>query len=106
MQQIADWLEKLGMCEYSDRFVENRIDLSVLSDLTDQNLKDLGVLLGDRRKLSRAIRDLSNASVDVAALSAPVASEPIRKEAAERRQLTVMFLRRGGLDRAVCQARP
>jgi SAM domain (Sterile alpha motif) len=106
MQQIADWLEKLGMSEYSDRFVENRIDLSVLPDLTDQNLKDLGVLLGDRRKLSRAIRDLSNASVDVAALSAPVASEPIRKETAERRQLTVMFLRRGGLDRAVCQARP
>jgi hypothetical protein len=30
MQQIADWLKKLGMSEYTDRFVENRIDLSVL----------------------------------------------------------------------------
>ena len=49
MQQIADWLKKLGMSEYTDRFVENRIDLSVLPDLTDQDLKDLGVLLGDRR---------------------------------------------------------
>jgi hypothetical protein len=58
MQQIADWLKKLGMSEYTDRFVENRIDLSVLPDLTDPDLKDLGILLGDRRKLLRAIREL------------------------------------------------
>ena len=31
MQAIADWLEKLGMSEYAQRFAENRIDLSVLS---------------------------------------------------------------------------
>ena len=46
MQQIADWLEKLGMSEYAGRFAENRIDFSVLPDLTDQDLKDLGVFLG------------------------------------------------------------
>jgi SAM domain (Sterile alpha motif) len=51
MQQIADWLEKLGMSEYAGRFAENRIDFSVLRDLTDQDLKDLGVVLGDRRKI-------------------------------------------------------
>ena len=51
MQQIADWLEKLGMAEYADRFAENRIDFSVLRDLTDQDLKDIGVVLGDRRKI-------------------------------------------------------
>ena len=39
MQAIADWLEKLGMSEYAQRFAENRIDLSVLPDLTDQDLK-------------------------------------------------------------------
>ena len=39
MQQIADWLEKLGMSEYADRFAENRIDFSVLPDLTDQDLR-------------------------------------------------------------------
>jgi hypothetical protein len=44
MQQIADWLEKLGMSEYAGRFAENRIDFSVLRDLTDQDLKDLGVV--------------------------------------------------------------
>ena len=53
MQQIADWLEKLGMSEYAQRFAENHIDFSVLRDLTDQDLKDLGVVLGDRRKILR-----------------------------------------------------
>jgi hypothetical protein len=50
MQQIADWLEKLGMSEYAQRFAENGIDLGVLPDLTDQDLKELGILLGHRRK--------------------------------------------------------
>ena len=45
MQQITDWLERLGMSEYAPRFAENRIDFSVLPDLTDQDLKDLGVAL-------------------------------------------------------------
>ena len=44
MQQIADWLEKLGMSEYAQRFAENGIDLRVLPDLTDQDLKDIGVV--------------------------------------------------------------
>jgi hypothetical protein len=59
MQQIADWLKNLGMSEYAERFAENRIDLSVLPDLTDQDLEKLGVLLGDRRKMLRAIRELA-----------------------------------------------
>jgi class 3 adenylate cyclase len=92
MQRIADWLQKLGMSEYTDRFVENHIDESVIRELTDQDLKDLGVVsLGHRRKMLRAIRDLGNASVAVAAPSAPVASEPARRDDAERRQLTVMI---------------
>jgi hypothetical protein len=49
MQQIADWLEKLGLGQYAQRFAENGID--VPSDLTDQ-----GVVLGDRRKMLRATR--------------------------------------------------
>ena len=91
MQQIADWLKKLGMAEYTDRFVENKIDISVLSDLTDQHLKDLGIALGDRLKMLRAIRDLGNASVAERALSTHAATDPARQDAAERRQLTVMF---------------
>jgi class 3 adenylate cyclase len=91
MQQIADWLKKLGMSEYAKRFAENRIDLSVLPDLTDQDLEKLGVLLGDRRKMLRAIRNLGNVSVAVTAPAAPVEPERTRRDDAERRQLTVMF---------------
>ena len=54
MQQIVEWLETLGMSEYAGCFAENRIDLSVLPDLTDQHLKDLGLPLGDRLKMLRA----------------------------------------------------
>jgi class 3 adenylate cyclase len=87
MQRIADWLEKLGMSEYAQRFAENRIDFSVLRDLTDQDLKDLGIVLGDRRKLLRAIGEL-----DAASLVAPATSiHPAPHDSAERRQVTVMF---------------
>ena len=91
MQQIADWLKKLGMSEYADRFAENKIDIFVLPDLTEQHLKDLGVALGDRLKILRAIRDLGDAPVAVTAFSTPAATEPTRRDDAERRQLTVMF---------------
>jgi SAM domain (Sterile alpha motif) len=79
MEQIADWLKKLGMSEYTNRFVENKIDISVLPDLTEQHLKDLGIALGDRLKTLRAIRYLSGASVAVTASSAPVATEAARQ---------------------------
>jgi class 3 adenylate cyclase len=88
MQQIADWLKKLGMSEYAERFAENRIDLSVLPDLTDQHLEKLGVALGDRLKILRAIRELS--ATAAAAKPGPSAA-PVVRDSAERRQLTVMF---------------
>ena len=111
MQQIADWLEKLGMSEYAQRFAENRIDFSVLRELTDQDLKELGVVLGDRRKMLRAIADIDGIEKNAPAAPArataaprrtPVASEPIPTAApppisaaaevsGERRYLTVMF---------------
>src|ERR1700736_4014181 len=89
MQQIADWLEKLGMSEYAGRFAENRIDFSVLRDLTDQDLKELGVVLGDRRKMLRAIGELAGAGP--AKSQPPAVTEPRPEHAAERRQLTAMF---------------
>jgi class 3 adenylate cyclase len=93
MQQIADWLEKLGMSEYTQRFAENAIDFSVLSDLTDQDLEKLGVLLGHRRKLLRAIANLEG--IEKGAPAVPVApapsATPRAAESAERRQVTVMF---------------
>jgi class 3 adenylate cyclase len=89
MQQIADWLEKLGMSEYAGRFAENRIDFSVLRDLTDQDLKDIGVVLGDRRKILRAISELAGAAPATSQVHA--VTEPKPQDSAERRQVTVMF---------------
>src|SRR5215470_11529310 len=90
MQQIADWLEKLGMSEYAQRFAENRIDFSVLPDLTDQDLKDLGVVLGDRRKILRAIVGFkSTEAVAPSPATEAVIARP--QDTAERRQVTVMF---------------
>src|SRR5277367_4232678 len=90
MQQIADWLKELGLSEYAQRFAENRNDISVLRDLTDQDLKDLGVILGDRRKLLRAIAEMDGGDKGMAKPAiAPVAPQP--QDSAERRQVTVMF---------------
>ena len=87
MPEIVDWLKKLGMSEYAQRFAENRIDFSVLPDLTDQDLEKLGVVLGDRRKILRAIGELDAAGFAALATS----TKPPPQEAAERRQVTVMF---------------
>jgi class 3 adenylate cyclase len=88
MQQIADWLEKLGMSEYAQRFTENGIDVSVLRYLTDQDLEKIGVLLGHRRKMLAAIAELVGA---VQAPPQPALTESKPQDTAERRQVTVMF---------------
>ena len=88
MQEIADWLEKLGMSEYAQRFAENGIDVSVLRYLTDQDLEKIGVLLGHRRKMLAAIAELVGA---VQAPPQPALTESKPKDTAERRQVTVMF---------------
>jgi len=90
MQQIADWLEKLGLSEYTARFAENGIDISVLRYLTDQDLKDIGVVLGHRRKMLAAISELTGAT-PVTSEAAAVEAQPKTQDSAERRQVTVMF---------------
>jgi class 3 adenylate cyclase/predicted ATPase len=92
MQQIADWLEKLGLSEHAQRFAENDIDFMILPDLTDQDLEKIGVAsLGHRRKLLRAIANLGTIekSAPPVAVAAPAA--PLQVDTAERRQVTVMF---------------
>jgi class 3 adenylate cyclase len=88
MQQITDWLKMLGMSEYTERFAENKIDISVLRHLTDQDLKDIGVPLGHRRKMLAAIGELASV---VPKLQQPALTEPRPQDTAERRQVTVMF---------------
>ena len=59
MQQIADWLEKLGMSEYAQRFAENSIDFSVLRRPDRSGPQGIGVALGHRRKMLAAIAELA-----------------------------------------------
>ena len=96
MQQIADWLEKLGLAQYAQRFAENDITFAILPDLTDQDLKELGVAsLGHRRQLLRAIVELGNTPAITAPIPARSSSSPPiappTETAGERRYLTVMF---------------
>ena len=84
-QQVAEWLETLGLGQYARHFAENDITFSILSDLADQDLKELGVAsLGHRRELLRAIaRGTENG---------PSKAAPrVAQGTAERRQVTVMF---------------
>jgi SAM domain (Sterile alpha motif) len=70
---IGEWLGNLGLERYNAAFRENAIDTDVLRDLTDQDLEKLGVLLGDRRRLLRAIAALDDGSA-AASSPAPVKS--------------------------------
>jgi class 3 adenylate cyclase len=89
---VASWLRSLDLEQYEVAFRENAIDDSVLPDLTDQDLEKLGVLLGHRRKLLRAIANLEAIPKTAAGplgIGAPKNALP--RDAAERRQVTVMF---------------
>jgi len=79
---IRAWLENLGLGQYAAAFIENDVDLEILGDLTDQDLRELGVSLGHRKRLVRALGE------------APEGTERREQsipEGAERRQLTIMF---------------
>jgi len=82
---VERWLEDLDLGKYADVFTENEVGLRDLPHLTDDDLRELGLPLGPRRRVMRAIQDLA---------AAPVESDsagPASSTAAERRLLTVMF---------------
>ena len=89
MQEIAIWLGQLGLGQYAQRFAEHEIDVSVLPNLTDQDLKEIGIPLGHRRKILAAISE--PAAAQAASEPAPASQAPRNVDAAERRQVTVMF---------------
>src|SRR6202030_2876249 len=91
MQQIADWLEKLDLGQYAQRFAENGIDVSVLHHLTDEDLKELGVPLGHRRKILATINQGAGSTQPFANATAGIESRTQEAPAPERRQVTIMF---------------
>jgi class 3 adenylate cyclase/tetratricopeptide (TPR) repeat protein len=89
---LASWLQALGLDQYASVFADNGVDLDALRLLSEADLQALGVLLGHRRKLLRAIADLDGGAAAAAPQTVPSVpvGEPVRSDA-ERRQLTVMF---------------
>jgi class 3 adenylate cyclase/tetratricopeptide (TPR) repeat protein len=93
---LAKWLGTYGLGEYAQTFAENHIDFSVLPDLTENDLEKLGVLLGHRKKLLRAIEALSTERQSGVATKPASQAEPEILSASpdrqtELRQITVMF---------------
>ena len=92
MQQIADWLQNLGLGQYAQRFAENDINFAILADLTDQDLKEIGVTsLGHRRQLLRAITELKGGETGTPKPATEYIAPVTPHDTAERRQVTVMF---------------
>ena len=103
MSDLRDWLRQINLDQYADVFETNDIDLDVLSDLDDADLSQLGLSLGNRRRLMKAIAarlgdQMPTPSVGYNAPAqslSPTGSLPVTEEAqsrdAERRQVTVMF---------------
>ena len=92
---ILPWLRELGLERYEQAFRENEVAAEILPKLTADDLKDIGVnIVGHRRKLLEAIAALAApALAQQAGPSAPAGAPPAaRPSAAERRQLTVMFV--------------
>ena len=87
MTDLEQWLETQGLRQYARTFAANDIDLDVLGQLTDADLEKLGVSLGHRRRLLRALEALR------AQPPATRASRAVDSDSgeAERRQLTVLF---------------
>ena len=85
---VGGWLRSLGLGQYEALFRASEIDADILPELTEIDLEKLGVPLGHRKRLLRAISGLAAAETS-AAPSASTGAKP--HDAAERRQLTVMF---------------
>src|SRR5215475_2819793 len=95
IMDLGGWLRSLGLGQYEAAFRENGIDLSILPELTDQDLEKIGVLLDHRRKILLAFSEQNSTAASAAAVKlTPIVAPPIStvvEAAAERRPITVMF---------------
>jgi class 3 adenylate cyclase len=91
--RIARWLERHGLAQYARAFEEHDISFELLPELGDDDLKELAVPLGDRKRLLKAIADLRMPleSLGDAMTSAAARGPPTRRVDPERRQLTLLF---------------
>ena len=94
MTSFGNWLAEIGLQSYDTVFASNKIDFDVIRSLSDADLRELGLALGDRKRLLQAVASLDDRppadTVASAASPGPVA-EDAGSHGGERRQLTVMF---------------
>ena len=84
---VSIWLENIGLGQYAESFARNDVDFEVLPELSEEDLKELGLTLGHRRRLLKAIAALPRQPQP-----SPSSALPRGKSDAERRQLTLMFV--------------
>ena len=83
MTTLREWLDGLGLGKFNAAFEREDISLRHIPELSEDDLRDLGLPMGPRKELLRAAKLLDESIVDAA-------PEPVRR-GAERRQITVMF---------------
>lgn len=87
---VADWLASIQLEKYAEVFEREAIDADLLSDLTSDDLKEMGIPLGDRKRLLKAIADRAITTATRRAASNATAF-PTGESGAERRQITIIF---------------
>ena len=92
MLEVSRWLAEQGLGHHAEVFAKNGIAGDVLRDLTDTDLKELGLNLGDRKRLLKAIAALDQGPAQGRVGAVEPAADPAAPREAERRQLTVMFV--------------
>src|SRR5580700_8649458 len=92
MTDLRGWLRAQNLEQLAETFEANDIDVDIVSELTDEDLEKLGVSIGNRRRLLKAIGEAAKSSESKpAATKAPGAPAPPEAAGAERRQVTVLF---------------
>jgi class 3 adenylate cyclase len=91
MNDLKAWLEKLELGQYARVLAENDVDLDVLHHLSDDDLRELGLSLGHRRRLLAALHEAPRPAGTAGSGLAQPDSALEAEEDAERRQITVLF---------------
>ena len=93
---IRDWLDNLDLGKYLEAFSENEVMLGDLAELTEADLKEMGLPIGPRRRVLKAIADISSSNFPdraepIQAIDGTLSQASPREEVAERRRLTILF---------------
>ncbi|UWQ89573.1 AAA family ATPase [Rhodobacteraceae bacterium M382] len=91
MTDIATWLDQLGLAKYAPNFSENELEPADLSELSDDDLREMGLPLGPRRRILKAIRIRDTRDRIREESQGDEGADAHMRVEAERRQLTVMF---------------